>query len=285
MKWKCKFCVFSSNDQRIIIKHYKERHGHHRRSSGFVCIYEDCFNTFQTQTKLNKHLKDHAIEGLKIVTKLCCDLCTFSEPSNINKYFAHLKTHLKNRESVKCPFVGCTFKSSVLSTFAAHRSRCHTFSTLNSLRPELCLDLTLTNEVIEEDSVSHSEVLPSYDTVHEAAPTLDNRESIKNQVASLFLRMQTILHVSNSAIQEVIDELFDIGETAPQNLKKIIEKVLQENNYVADASVVTSLSDEIQSLNPLRFLSRQGPLGTKRKRQSFYGNNFTVIEPVEYVLN
>lgn len=35
----------------------------------------------------------------------------------------------------------------------------------------------------------------------------------------------------------------------------------------------------------LKFLSRAGPLGTMRKRQSFYGKNFAVIEPVEYVLN
>lgn len=70
--------------------------------------------------------------------------------------------------------------------------------------------------------------------------------------------MQTILHVSNSAIQEVIDELSDIGEFANQNIKKIIQKVLDANNCVADASDVASLSDEIQSLNPLKFLSRQG---------------------------
>ena len=104
-------------------------------------------------------------------------------------------------------------------------------------------------------------------------------------MASLFLRMKTILHVSNSALQEVIDELFDIGDFAYKNIKKIVENVFEENNCAADASVVTSLSDEIQSLNPLKFLSRAGCLGTERKRQSFYRKNFTVVEPVEYVLN
>lgn len=84
MKWKCKFCAFSSNGQGRIIQHYKERHGHHRRCSGLFCIYEDCFNTFQTQAELKKHLKEHVKGCHKIVTKSCCDLCTFSEPSNIN---------------------------------------------------------------------------------------------------------------------------------------------------------------------------------------------------------
>lgn len=53
---------------------------------------------------------------------------------------------------------------------------------------------------------------------------------------------------------------------------------MKDNNFIVDAS------EELQTLNPLRLLSR-GPLGTERKRQSFYKNNFTVIEPVEYVLN
>lgn len=79
--------------------------------------------------------------------------------------------------------------------------------------------------------------------------------------------MQTLLHVSNSAVQEIIDELFDIGEFAHQNIKTVIDKVLKG---IADASVVASLTGEIQTLNPLKLLSREGPLGTEHKRQSFY---------------
>lgn len=88
---------------------------------------------------------------------MSCDLCTFSEPSDINKYFNHLKTHLKNREVVKCPFAGCFFKSSVLSTFTAHRSRNHKSSTLENFRPELLARYTLSVPVIEEDFVLDTE--------------------------------------------------------------------------------------------------------------------------------
>lgn len=126
------------------------------------------------------------------MTKLCCDLCTFSEPSNINKYFAHLKTHLRNKETVKHPFADCSFKSSVLSTFTAHRSRYHRFSSLNSWH--------------------------------------------------LYFSVCKQFYVSNSAVQEVIDELFEVfGDFAYKNIKKIIEKVLEKNNCAADAFIVTSL--------------------------------------------
>lgn len=138
------------------------------------------------------------------MTKLCFDLCTFSEPSHINKYFVHLKTHLRNKETIKCPFADCSFQSSVLSTFTAHRSRYHRFSTLNNFKPELFVQRVLTNAGLEE---------PSCDPVPgaEAEPHLENDEAVKRQLAFLFLHMQTILHISNYAVQEVIDELFDIG--------------------------------------------------------------------------
>lgn len=51
--------------------------------------------------------------------------------------------------------------------------------------------------------------------------------------------MQTILHVSNSAVEKVIDELFDNGDLAFTNIKKIIENILEDNNCPA----VASLSD------------------------------------------
>ncbi len=111
--------------------------------------------------------------------------------------YAHLKMHLRNRETVKCPFADCSFKSGVLSTFTANRSHYYKFSTLNSLMPELCVEHTLTNGEVGEYSVSDTEESPSYDPIPEAEPPLENGEAIKNQLASLFLRMQTILHISD----------------------------------------------------------------------------------------
>lgn len=283
MKWECKFCTFSTNVQRRILQHYKERHGHYRKCSGLVCIHKDCLKTFQTQAELKIHLKEHVKEAHTIVTKLSCDLCSFSEPSDINKYFSHLKTHLRNRELVKCPFEGCLFQSSVLSTFTAHRSRNHKFSSFETFRPQLLVQLTGTAPLIEQGFVSDT-VFES-DFVFEEEPECEHGKTIQNQLGSLFLRMQALLHVSNSAVQEIIDELFDIGEFAYQNIKTVIDKVLKDNSVTVDALVVASLTEELQTLNPLRFLSRYGPLGTERKRQSFYRKNFTVIKPVEYVLN
>lgn len=180
---------------------------------------------------------------------------------------------------------GFFFKSSLLSTFTAHRSCSHKFSTLDNFRPKLLVQHTLSLSVVEEDFVSDTEEIYVSNCVPEAEPELENGKAIQNHLGSLFLRMQTLFHISNTAVQEIIDKLFEIGEFAHQNIKTVIEKVLKDNNCIADASVVTSLTDEIQTLNPLKLLSREGPFGTEYKRQSFYGKNFTVIEPVEYLLS
>lgn len=58
-------------------------------------------------------------------------------------------------------------------------------------------------------------------------------------------------------MQEVIDELFDFGEFSYQNIKKTVAKVLKENNCEAYACIVTSLSDEVQSLKPDFFQRRR----------------------------
>lgn len=64
-------------------------------------------------------------------------------------------------------------------------------------------------------------------------PQEENEDSIKHRFASLFLQMQTILHVS--AIQKIIDErhcCIDIGELPGKNSKGSIENVGQrQHNY------------------------------------------------------
>lgn len=58
----------------------------------------------------------------------------------------------------------------------------------------------------------------------------DVNEESKRRLASLFLRMQTILHVSKSATQEIVDELNEIGSLVGVCTKRSSEKVLRENN-------------------------------------------------------
>lgn len=157
MKWTCKFCTFFSANQRSIIRHYKLKHGHYSRSCPLPCIYKDCVCSFNTQVALKNHLLKHetvtgrpqdaVAHGSSIVTyRLHCEQCEFSEPCTVKDYFVHLWVHLKNKETLKCPFQQCLFKSDVYSTYTAHRSRYHSGCVLKDLRPELIHDLPASGE-------------------------------------------------------------------------------------------------------------------------------------------
>ena len=278
MKWTCKFCNFASCKQKAIVNHYKDKHG--RGITGFSCIYPNCFTVFQSHVELVQHLKCHK-QGTSPIAKLRCELCSFSAPSNIKHYFLHLKRHLINRETVNCPFVGCSFKSRVASTFTAHRSRHHQASTFNHFKPELILHCPSQDSVNDEEDNFDLESPDVSVTEPDSQPT---QKSVERRIASLFLRLQAVLHVSKSAIQELVDDLFDIGERAGQITRESIENVLKEHNYSSE-ECLTSLTEAFQSANPLNLLSREGSLGTDYKRQSYYKKNFSVIEHVEYLLN
>lgn len=73
--------------------------------------------------------------------------------------------------------------------------------------------------------------------------------------------------MSQSAIQVIVDDLFDVGECAEQINRQTIENILREHNCTSE-ELSASLTDALQSANSLR--SRVGPFGTEFKRQSFY---------------
>lgn len=186
---------------------------------------------------------------------------------------------MKTQETVNCPFVGCSFKSRVFSTFIAHKSRYHHAATFVDFKPVgkcHCQAFVNFEEEDLDDLESSDLLLLEYDfePVH---------NSIQRRLASFLLRLQAVLHVSQSAIQEIVDDLFDVGECAGHITRQTTENILKEHNCTTE-EITASLTEVLQNANPLSLLSRAGPLGTEFKRQLFYRPNFTVIEPVEYVL-
>lgn len=173
--------------------------------------------SFKTQVALKNHLLKHQSvvnqsqpgvlghesQSNVVTHRLQCELCHFSEPCTLKQYFAHLGAHLKSKETVNCPFEQCQFKSGVYSTFTAHKSRYHCDSGFKKIRLELICDHSpaeTSGEQIEDV------VLLDYDNPLNEE---DNGDSIKHRLVSLFLHMQTILHVSKSATQERVNELYE----------------------------------------------------------------------------
>lgn len=227
-----------------------------------------------------KHIKEHK-KGSNQIAKLRCELCTISAPTNIKQYVLHLKRHLRTRETVNCPFEGCSFKSSVFSTFTAHNSRYHSYARFVDLKPDLVVKCHSQAFVTDEEEDSYNLLSSDLLSESECQPV---QNSIQRQIASLLLRLQAVLHVSQTATQEIVDDLYDVGECAGQITRQTVENILKEHNCISE-ELMASLTEALQSANPLSLLSREGSLGTEFKRQAFYRHNFTVVEPVEYVLS
>lgn len=150
---------------------------------------------------------------------------------------------------------------------------------LKDLRPEFIRDLPATPSK-ECDVTAPIDIDVSQDDVLEEEEFEDvNGESIKHRLASLFLHMQQILHVSKSATQEIDESLYDIGTLAGECTKKSIENVLREHNCNYEGPLLALFTEVIQETNPLGFLSRSGPFRIDHKRLHFFKDNFPVIEP------
>lgn len=285
MRWSCKCCNFSSPNQRTLIVHYKLKHCHQARNCPLPCVYADCVCSFRTESSLKKHLtRDHSQARSKQVTaRLNCELCNFSDTCSDTQYFAHLKIHIHNQETVKCPFKDCSFQSSVYSTFRAHKSKKHHLCTVDNFRENLYQ--TFIQGTSNSESTDFETHLDNLDIIDDFIEDQDLHDLLQHKVASLLLRMQTNLHVSKTTTQEIINELCSISSVVEECTPKIIESVLIKHNCAVNSAVTAAITEIVKKVNPLSFLSKDGPFGSEYKRATFYKKNFKVIEPVEYVLD
>lgn len=275
-----------------MIRHYKLKHCHHTSNYPLPCIYEDCVCSFRTEFALRKHLaRDHkqSVRLSAAAFTLKCDLCAFSETCGITQYFTHLKTHLKNRESVKCPFQNCSFQSRVYSTFHAHKSKKHQHCGVNFFRTDIyqaCTpDLPDSENTAFEDNPTHLDDLDLSASLLSLPCEENVQDLLHRKLASFFLRLQTVLHVSKAATQEIVNELTSIFTVAEEFTPNIIEDVLSKHNCAISDTVISAIKEIIVKANPFSSLTKSGPFSTEYKRTIFYKEHFQVIQPVEYVLD
>lgn len=258
------------------------------------CIYQDCVCSFRTQATLIRHLHTHHAKSVDHVnSRVKCNLCSFSEACNLKQYFSHLGIHLKNNENVQCPFEDCSFQTCVFSTFAAHRSKRHHSQNTGHFKAELIsCQIEEVEERFEHTDNQPADSLPAEGCWHpvqssplHSNPDLPVEGLIQHKLASLFLRMEAILHVSKTAIQEIVEELGSIGSNVGELAEMSVKQVLNKHNCSLDSSVIAAITETVLETNPLAFLSKRGPLSSIYKRTTYYKDNFTVIEPVEYTLD
>lgn len=162
------------------------------------------------------HAQKDGGKGRKIT--FLCQLCDFVEPCNEVDFFTHLRRHLKLKQKVSCPYQGCNFKSNIYSTFNANRRKEH------KLDSEMIFKSQIVSENVSEEPWTNrpedTVTVEPEDSDSDAADTAfrltsdENVEDLERQlqhnVAALFLKMTSIFNNSETALQDVIEQINQI---------------------------------------------------------------------------
>ncbi|XP_036952445.1 uncharacterized protein LOC119018692 isoform X1 [Acanthopagrus latus] len=285
---QCKFCKFSHDVEAVLVKHYRLHH----RGSTWPCIHRDCFCTFRTISALKSHISRlHRTVQRQENLSFQCSLCDYKDICCKKKVLTHLHHHLRLRETVSYPFVGCSFATNRLNSFTGHTSRNHKSHNLrNFLTP-----VRVVNDFPSDDIAQPCSVDPEAGVSLTCSPSLDSTENgrpdcaqnvdseiLQHKLASLFLRMQCVLHVPKHAIQAIIDEFSDILSFSKFHTTKILKDVLAKHNIEVEEDVIQEISSTVFEKNPvLVTTAEKGALSTDYRRNRYFKEHFSIIEPTE----
>lgn len=179
------YCTFCAEKRGYLLKHYRLKHGCHTRISQLPCPHKDCICTFKSFNALKVHLtKWHTQKEPRKAshTKFHCQLCDFVEPCTDADFFSHLRRHLKLKQKVVCPYVGCNFASSVYSTFNSHRSKEHPIQIKTPFKPEYFSEKDLDEPLTDDVYLPEDNVLDAEDSEFEFTNLDGNMEDLEDQL-------------------------------------------------------------------------------------------------------
>ena len=249
--------------------------------------------TFTTFNSLKVHLsRNHSARrvvgddghDLMFDRAFHCPVCEFKQPFVEREMYNHLRGHLRKNEMVPCPFTACKFKTNVYSTYNAHKCREHQ----NASDYDVAVVVQNAPDVSQESDIEHDSVELSHED--ETAPVADTSteglaEQLQYNLAAFFLKMQTILHVSQRAIQEIIehiDQLFSLSEPV---VRESVIKILKKHDCSFTDTLVSEIAQAVSESNVLhKSVTSEGPLSTAKRRKSYFEEKFPYVKPVEYLI-
>lgn len=127
-------------------------------------------------------------------------------------------------------------------------------------------------------------IIPTIESTEKQEPDcLDlDSEILEHKLASLFLRMQCLLHVPKHVIQTIIDEFNDILSLSKFHTTEILKEVFAKHNIEVEEEFIQEISNTILEKNPvLVTTSEKGKLSTDYRRNRYFRQHFSIIGPTE----
>jgi len=186
---------------------------------------------------------------------------------------------------VPCPFTACKFKTNVYSTYNAHKCREHQ----NASDYDIAVVVQNVPDVSQDSDIEHDSVEQpddDNDTVSAADSSTEGlSEQLQYNLAAFFLKMQTILHVSQRAIQEIIEHIDHLFLLSEPVVRESVIKILKKHDCTFTDTLVSEIVQAVSESNVLhKSVTSDGPLSTAKRRKSYYEWNFPYVKPVEYLI-
>lgn len=128
---RCRFCGRTFQTLRGYVLHCRIHRNEPR--CVFNCESTDCWQTFRTYASFKCHFyRKHNVPASSvsvntaIISNFVCAVSLCSDRfQTVQELLVHLKKHLVEGRSVKCPVAGCQSTFTLKSSFTAHLSRKH----------------------------------------------------------------------------------------------------------------------------------------------------------------
>lgn len=288
MEWRCKLCTSVESSLGTLLKHYRVNHGTFGHGYSVPCLHLNCPCTFKTWGGLSTHLRrchdSKETEECEVRQSFRCKICDSFHP-NTKDYFHHINSHLNRHETIECVFDRCDFTTNIYGTYATHKSRNHKGYSSKDFKTELIAKPPVCNE-----NEIHFPLLESHD--HEDIDTLelgcenDISSEIEKNIGSLLLKLESVYNVSGKCVDDLVEQLQFICTSSTQSIPKLVSDIFTKNNCAIDEATVSELVDKLCHSNPLSTALRQGgPFSSKFRREKYFKETFSLIEPVEYKLD
>lgn len=250
--------------------------------------------TFKTLNSLRTHLSRYhtrqfgsSAEHSQQALLFKCPLCPFQQQFSESVLFCHLRRHLRNHETVACPYKDCSFTTNVYSSFNSHKSRSHQASVSSDFQNDIVSEVGQASIPAVDGDLYEEPPGTDEDPVGDdgQCDTDELKKHLRMNLSSLFLKMQAILHVSNTATQEIVEHLNQVCFLSQPLIKEAIKDILQRNGCnVAESALDEVVSAVMDSNVIFTSTSKGAELSTSKRRKVFFEHNYPCVMPVEYQL-
>lgn len=106
-------------------------------------------------------------------------------------------------------------------------------------------------------------------------------KQLEHNLASLLLKMQTVMHIPESSVQEILQQLCQINKLSEPLLQRKVRATLNKYFDNVDDTVVIEIACAVSECNMMSSCAKDGPLGTTKKRTAYVCKEFPLVNPIE----